>query len=100
MSIFSKDIKTLDDLFVHMLRDIYYAEKQIVKSLPDLIEKATDADLKAGLSNHLEESKGHVERLEEVGNSSATSPSPTFSTRPSSPPPRPSSITRSPGTAP
>jgi ferritin-like metal-binding protein YciE len=66
MSIFSKDIKTMDDLFVHMLRDIYYAEQQIVKSLPDLIEKATDPDLKAGLSAHLEESKGHVERVEEV----------------------------------
>jgi len=66
MGIFSKDIKTLDDLFVHTLRDIYYAEKQIVKSLPDMIDKATDPELKQGLSDHLEETRNHVTRLEEV----------------------------------
>jgi ferritin-like metal-binding protein YciE len=66
MGIFAKDIKTLDDLFVHMLRDIYYAEKQIVKSLPDLIDKASNTELRNGLSDHLEETKGHVERVEEV----------------------------------
>ena len=66
MAIFGKDIKSMDDLFVHALRDIYYAENQIVKSLPDLIEKASNADLKAGLSAHLDETKGHIERLEEV----------------------------------
>jgi hypothetical protein len=43
MGIFSKDIKTMDDLFVHQLRDIYYAEKQILKALPDMIELATHA---------------------------------------------------------
>src|ERR1700754_1307853 len=42
MGFFSKDIKTLDDLFVHTLRDIYYAEKQIEKSLPKMVDKATD----------------------------------------------------------
>ena len=48
MGLFSKDIKTLDDLFVHQLRDIYYAENQIVQALPEMIEKATDAGLKRG----------------------------------------------------
>jgi ferritin-like metal-binding protein YciE len=66
MAIFSKDIETLDDLFVHTLRDIYYVENQIVKSLPDMIEKATDEELKDALSAHLEETRGHVERVEEV----------------------------------
>ncbi|HVY18989.1 MAG TPA: ferritin-like domain-containing protein [Bauldia sp.] len=66
MGIFSKDIKTLDDLFVHQLRDIYYAEKQILKALPDMIEQATNPELKEGLQNHLEETRGHVERVEEV----------------------------------
>jgi ferritin-like metal-binding protein YciE len=66
MSIFSKDIKTMDDLFVHTLRDIYYAEKQILKALPDMIDKATHPDLREGLQNHLGETKGHVERVEEV----------------------------------
>ena len=66
MGMLTKDIKTLDDLFVHTLRDIYYAENQIVKSLPEMIGKATDPDLKQGLSDHLEETRNHVTRLEEV----------------------------------
>lgn len=66
MGFFSKDIATMDDLFVHTLRDIYYAEMQIVKSLPDMIEKATDPQLKQGFQTHLEETKGHVKRVEEV----------------------------------
>jgi ferritin-like metal-binding protein YciE len=66
MGFFSKDIKTMDDLFVHTLRDIYYAEKQILKSLPDMIEKATDPQLKQGFQSHLAETKGHIERVEQV----------------------------------
>ena len=46
MGLFSKDIETMNDLFVHTLRDIYYAENQILKALPEMIEKATDAQLK------------------------------------------------------
>jgi ferritin-like metal-binding protein YciE len=66
MGFFSKDIKTLDDLFVHTLRDIYYAEKQIEKALPKMIGKATDPTLKAGFEKHLKETEGHITRLEEV----------------------------------
>jgi ferritin-like metal-binding protein YciE len=66
MGLFSNDIKTLNDLFVHQLRDIYYAEKQIVQVLPDMIEKATDAGLKQGFETHLVETKNHVKRLELV----------------------------------
>jgi ferritin-like metal-binding protein YciE len=66
MGLFSKDIKNMDDLFVHTLRDIYYAENQIVKSLPALIEKASDAGLKQGLQSHLRETENHVKRLEQV----------------------------------
>ena len=66
MGFFSKDIKTMDDLFVHTLRDIYYAENQIVKALPDMIEKATDPQVKQGFQSHLAETKGHVKRVEEV----------------------------------
>src|SRR6266705_4009103 len=66
MGLFSKDIKTMDDLFVHALRDIYYAEKQIVKVLPDMIEKATDAQLKQGFKTHLGETENHVARVEQV----------------------------------
>ena len=66
MGFFSKDIKTLDDLFVHTLRDIYYAEKQIEKALPKMIDKATNPELKAGFEKHLQETKGHIERVEQV----------------------------------
>jgi ferritin-like metal-binding protein YciE len=66
MGLFSKDIKTLNDLFVHTLKDIYYAENQIVKALPGMIEKATDAGLKQGFQSHLQETKGHIQRLEQV----------------------------------
>jgi ferritin-like metal-binding protein YciE len=66
MGFFSKDIKTLDDLFVHTLRDIYYAEKQIHKSLPDMVEKATDPKLKQGFERHLGETATHIERIEKV----------------------------------
>lgn len=66
MGIFTKDIKTFDDLFLHQLQDIYYAENKITKKLPGMIEKATSRDLSAGLKAHLEETKGHVERLEQI----------------------------------
>src|SRR5262249_54773778 len=66
MGFFTKDIKTLDDLFVHTLRDIYYAENQIAKNLPDMIEKATDQSLKNGFETHLAETKGQIVRIEKV----------------------------------
>jgi ferritin-like metal-binding protein YciE len=56
----------MDDLFVHQLRDIYYAEAQILKALPKMIDKASNADLKNGFSEHLEQTRNHVARLEEV----------------------------------
>jgi ferritin-like metal-binding protein YciE len=66
MSWFSKDIKTMDELFVHSLRDIYYAENQIVEALPVMIDKATDPRLKQGFQLHLFESKNQIKRLEQV----------------------------------
>ena len=66
MGLFSKDIKTLDDLFVHTLRDIYYAENQILKALPDMIEKSGDPTLRQGFQAHLGETKNQVARLKEV----------------------------------
>ena len=66
MGLFSKDIKTFDDLFVHTLQDIYYAEKQILKALPKMIEKASSAQLKNGLESHRKETETHVKRVEQV----------------------------------
>ena len=56
----------MDDLFVHTLRDIYYAEHQVEKSLPKMIEKATDPALKAAFETHLTETQGQIARLEQV----------------------------------
>ncbi len=66
MGIFTRDIKTLNDLFVHQLQDVYYAEKKIVKALPDMIEQASDPQLRQGFEAHLQETRGHVERIEQV----------------------------------
>ena len=66
MGLLTKPIKTLDDLFVHTLQDIYYAEQQITKALPKMIEKVTDPQLKQGFQNHLAETKNQIKRLEEV----------------------------------
>jgi ferritin-like metal-binding protein YciE len=66
MGLFSKDIKTLDDLFLHGLQDIYYAENQIIKALPKMIENAKNAQLKKGFKTHLEETENQVKRLEQV----------------------------------
>ena len=66
MGLFSKDIKTLDDLFVHTLQDIYYAENQITKALPKMISLATNAQLKKGFETHLKETENQIKRLEQV----------------------------------
>lgn len=66
MGLFTRDIKTMDDLFVHQLQDIYYAEKQLVKALPKMADKASNAQLKQGFLSHLDETKTHVQRLEQV----------------------------------
>ena len=68
MGLFTKDIKSMDDLFLHGLQDIYYAENQIVKSLPTMIEKSTNRDLAKGLREHLRETEGQVARLDKVFN--------------------------------
>ncbi len=66
MGLFSTPIKTLDDLFTHTLQDIYYAENQIVKNLPTMIEKAHNPELKQAFQSHLAETQNQVQRLEQV----------------------------------
>ena len=66
MGWFSSDIESFEDLFLHSLEDIYYAEHQIEKALPDMIEKASDAELKRSLRTHLRQTKGHIKRLDQV----------------------------------
>lgn len=66
MSLFSKDIKSLNDLFVSVLKTTYYAEKEIRQALPVLIEKSSSPALKQGLESHLRETENHITRLEQV----------------------------------
>ena len=66
MGLFSKDIKTMDDLFLHVLQDIYYAEQQILKALPDMIDKTTNRELAAAFKGHLGETEKQVSRLEQA----------------------------------
>ena len=66
MALFSKPIRTLDDLFTHLLQDIYYAEHQIEKNLPTMVEKATAPHLKAAFEAHLAETRTQIGRLDSV----------------------------------
>jgi len=66
MALFTTPIKSLNDLFLHTLKDMYYAENQIVKSLPKMIEKAHDPTLRSTLESHLSETKQQVTRLEQI----------------------------------
>ena len=66
MGLLSKPIKTLDDLFVHTLQDVYYAEQKITKALPKMMEKVTDPQLKQAFQTHLGETKDQIKRLEQV----------------------------------
>src|ERR1700722_1101206 len=58
--------RTLRELFVEQIRDLYDAEKQLVKALPQMAKNAESEDLANALKNHLEETKGQVQRLEKV----------------------------------
>jgi len=59
-------IKTMDDLFVATLKDIYYAEKHILKALPGMVKKAGAPELKKALETHHKETEGQIRRLEEA----------------------------------
>jgi ferritin-like metal-binding protein YciE len=56
----------MEDLLLHGLQDIYYAEQQITKALPKLVEQATNRDLAQALKSHLGETNKQIERLEQV----------------------------------
>jgi ferritin-like metal-binding protein YciE len=66
MGMLSKPIKTLDDLFVHTLQDIYYAEQKITKALPKMVSKVSDQQLQSAFLTHLAETEHHIQRVEEV----------------------------------
>jgi ferritin-like metal-binding protein YciE len=59
-------VKSVNDLLIDELQDIYHAEKQLVKALPKMAKKAKSDQLRQAIENHLEETKGQVQRLEQV----------------------------------
>jgi ferritin-like metal-binding protein YciE len=66
MGFFSRDIQTMEDLFIQTLRDIYYAEQKIVQALPEMIENSANPRLKSGLEQHLAQTQQQIRRLEQV----------------------------------
>jgi len=66
MRLTSLKLELVEDLFLEELRDLYDAESQLLKALPKLAEAATAPALKVAFSQHLEETKGHVGRLDRV----------------------------------
>jgi ferritin-like metal-binding protein YciE len=58
--------KSLQDLFVNLLKDMYYAEKQILKALPKMAKKADSDELRQAFEHHLKETEGQVQRLEQI----------------------------------
>jgi ferritin-like metal-binding protein YciE len=92
-------ITTLEQAYVEQLRDIYNAENQLVKALPKMAKAATNEELKAGFEQHLEQTKEHVARLEEIFEElDEKPPIPRSRTPFSSPPLSASSTMRSPRT--
>lgn len=59
-------IKTMDDLFLEEIKDLYDAEKQLVKALPKMAKAASSKELREGFQEHLEQTKGHAKRLERI----------------------------------
>jgi len=66
MGLLSKPIKTLNDLFVHTLQDVYYTEQKITKALPKMVTKVSDPQLQAAFMAHLAETEVHIKRVEQV----------------------------------
>jgi ferritin-like metal-binding protein YciE len=62
----AKDVKTMEDLFLEEIRDLLDAEKQIIKALPKMVKATTSEELGAAFTEHLEQTRGHVERLERI----------------------------------
>ena len=75
MGLFSPTFETLRDLYLNELRDLYSAETQLVEALPKMADAATSSQLKEAFTAHLEETQGHVRRLEEIFDAFGEEPS-------------------------
>src|SRR6266550_5792900 len=68
------ELESLRELYIDELKDLYSAEKQLVKALPKMVKNATNPDLKTAFSDHLAQTEGHVARLEQIFESLESSP--------------------------
>jgi ferritin-like metal-binding protein YciE len=68
-------MESLRDLYIEELKDLYSAEKQLVKALPKMVDNASNPELKEAFTNHLEQTKGHVDRIEQIFKTLDASPS-------------------------
>lgn len=66
MSLFTKDVGTLNDAFVHVLQTTYYAENQIIETLPKMIANAMSSELRQEFEQHLRETEDQIDRLKQV----------------------------------
>lgn len=62
----TRTLETLNDLYIHELKDLFSAEQQLVKTLPKMAKAASNKELAAGFQEHLEQTKGHAQRLEQI----------------------------------
>ena len=60
------EFRTLTDLYIHELKDLYSAEQQLTKALPKMAKAATNKELASGFQEHLEQTKQHAQRLEQI----------------------------------
>ena len=67
-------LKSLEELYVDQLKDLYSAEKQLVQALPKMAKAASTPELQQGFQNHLEQTRGHVDRLEQIFSRLGASP--------------------------
>ena len=60
------ELNTLKDLYIHELKDLFSAERQLLKALPKMAKTASNKELASGFQEHLEQTKGHAQRLEQI----------------------------------
>ena len=70
------ELQTLKDLYIHELKDLFNAEQQLVRALPKMAKAASNQELAAGFQEHLEQTKGHAQRLEQILSSHKQSTNP------------------------
>ena len=74
MALLAHEFNSLDELFVHELKDLYDAEHRLMEALPQMAEAASSSDLRQAFTTHLQETQGHIRQLEQVFRKLGTEP--------------------------